>query len=229
LSDFAALKNNVSKELGLDETASGTEDVLLGRRLNEAVRYLLVKTQCYVKTATITLAANDYEYELTDALSDDALVLLQLITSDGKLCERVTVQELYGFREASPAVANAYTYRYALAGANLLLLYPTPSAAGTLTALYVPKPTEMSSGTHDPATATYGNIPVQWHDAIELYAMSKLASFDDDASSQMGAVYKVQLDTRLKEIRGEIRRLGGKMPRAKVGRRYLIPSDPSRT
>lgn len=224
------MKANVSNELGLDQTASGTEDVLLGRRLNEAVREVLLRTHCYVKTGTITLAASDWEYELTDALSDDPLAIHNLLTSDSKPLERVPVDQIHELRRASTTSTATYTYRYAVDGANLLLIYPAPAAAGTLTVYYVPKPTEMSSGAHDPATATYGNIPVQWHDAIELWAMHKLGSYDDDASSQMGGSYLQQFEKRVTEIRLEMKKMGGrKMPRVRVSRRRYVSSDPART
>lgn len=204
--------------------------MLLGRRLNEGVREVLSRTHCYVKSASISISANDFEYELKDALTDDPLAILNVITSDTKPCERISPEELHEYRRASPAMSSAYTFFYAVDGANLLLLYPTPQAASTLTVYYVAKPTEMSSAAHDPSDVTYGNIPVQWHDAIEYWALFRMAGYDDDASSQMGMAYRGLFDNRIREIRRELRNLGGrKLSRARVGRRAITSSDPSRT
>lgn len=231
MSTFSELKDNVSYELGLDETASGDDDVVLGRRLNEAVRRVLADLHLYVITGTITLAANDNEYELTDALSTDPLAVLKIINSDNVPLERVSVEEIHDLRRGTPTIGGSYVYKYALNGANLLMIYPTPNASGTLTAYYVPKPTEMSSAAHDPATTTYGNIPVQFHPLIELWACYRMASADDDASSGMGQTYKQLYDQGVFQARREMRKLGGRKlgpVRRSLGRRS-VPRDPSQT
>lgn len=234
MSTFGELKENVSLELGLSETASEDEDNLVGRRLNQAVRRVLLETHLYVISGSITLTASDNEYELNDALSTDPLAVLDIKNSDGYSLDRVSVEEIHDLRRASGGTSTGTTmYKYALDGANLLLLYPTPgSNPGSLTAYYVPKPTEMSAAGNDPSATTYGGIPSEFHDALEYYALMRMASYDDDASSQMGMKYEQDFEKELVRIRKWVRNRGGrKLGRARVGlgRAKHVPSDPSAT
>lgn len=226
MSTFAQLKTNVNAELGLDSTASGAEDVLLGVRLNEGVREVLLRTHCKVSVATTALTAGTADYELPT----DVLAMHEIKTSALRSLERENPATIHSLRQAAATATAAYTFLYALDGANLLMLYPTPSASDVLTLYYVPKPTEMSAAGNDPSTATYGGIPVQWHDALELWAMHKLGSYDDDASSKIGSDYLVRFEQRVREIRLEIKNMGGRrQPRVRVNRYRPLSSDPSRT
>lgn len=112
---------------------------------------------------------------------------------------RVTPQELLRYRATNSVPASPASY-VAFAGFSQMLVYPTPDSTATLTIYYVPVPTEMSDGTHDPSLSTYGGIPVVFHDAIELYCLHKLADYDDDQSSAQGQRYHDQYDQRIKEI-----------------------------
>ena len=220
----------MSKELGLDETASGNEEVLLTRRLNEAVREFLLRTKLYTVTDTIALVANDNEYDLGAELDPDPLALISIVNSDNYPLQRESVATLLDLRRGTAPTAQAsYLYRYALSGAHNLLLYPTPSETGTLTVRYVPKPTEMSSGSHDPSNATYGNIPVEYHAALEFYALWRMAMYDDDASSNVGESYRLLFEQACARARKHVYARGGRAPRARVGRRAYVSSDPSRT
>jgi hypothetical protein len=86
----------------------------------------------------------------------------------------------------------------------------------------VPAPTVMSSDSHDPSTATYGGVPVDYHDALAYYAEWHLASFDDDASSAQGSRYREWYMDRVKDCRRENALKGGLLPRAVAGRRGLV-------
>jgi hypothetical protein len=228
MSTFAELKSNISKELGLDETASGNDDVLLGRRINQAIRQVLIDLQLYVITASISLTASTNEYQLPAALTADPLAILKLVNSDNVPLERVSVEEIHDLRRGAVATGSN-VYRYAVNGANLLMLYPTPSAAGTLTAYYVPTPTVLT-GTDDPSGATFGGIPVQYHDLIEYWAMWRMARRMKHEPSSFGLTYKQEYDQAVFGARKSIRKLGGrKLGPVRRGRRLSVPSDPSQT
>ena len=219
MSTFAQLKDNVSQELSLEETASGDEDVLLGRRLNEGVREVLIELRCRVAVATVDLTANEQDYELPV----DILAINKIINSDSRPLDHVSVEDIYELRRGTnPEEVN--TRKYAVEGANLLMIYPMPDAADELTLYYVPRPTEMSSASHDPSSNTYGGIPVEYHDLIELWAMYKMASFDDDGSSAMGDSYRQRFELGCVKARKRIRRRAGRtLGPARIGRRSRWP------
>lgn len=231
MATFGELKANVSNELGLDQTAAGTEDVLLGRRLNEAVREYLIRTRAYVVTDTVALVENDNEYDLVTELDPDPLALVAIVaTTEGRPLEKLSVASILELRRGVSPVG-AGVYRYAVNGASTLMVYPSPGASpGTLTVHYVPKPTEMSAAGHDPSTATYGNVPVEHHYLLEFYALWRMAGYDDDSSSQMGEVYRQRFEEGVIRARSQIRGRGGRgLAPARPGRGWWrrVPSHPS--
>lgn len=236
MSTFAVLKSNVSKELGLDETASGDEDVLLGRRLNAAVREFLTDTLCYVTPGSASLTAATYDYDLQTGTSflasgnTNILEIDAIIDSNNIPFERVTVDQIRELRRASGASSNSTQRRYALSGANLLMVWPTPQANETVTLYYVPRPTEMSSAANDPSSPTYGGIPQEFHEALEKWACWYMASYDDDVSSAQGDRYLGQYQLQVNKARKMMRLKGGRrQPRVQLGRRTVVSSDPART
>ena len=234
MSTFSVLKSNVSKELGLDETASGDEDVLLGRRLNQAVREFLIDTRIYVTTTTFTVGSENGTIDLqsgTHMGSDtNILAIDQFVDSNNVPFERVSVSEIDELRRAS-STGSAGQRKYALAGANLLLIWPTPTPGDAYTIRYVPRPTEMSSAANDPSSVTYGGIPAEYHEALEFWAMWRMASYDDDTSSAQGDRYLGQYQLVVNRARKGAKMKGGRRQTPiRVGRRGLfVSSDPSRT
>lgn len=137
-------------------------------------------------------------------------------TSSAYLLERLSVPALLQKRlTGSPSSPVLY---YALAGANMLQFYPTPTTTDTLTAYYIPTPNALSGPTDDPSSATLGGIPVQLHEAIEFYACFKGGSYDDDQSSSQGQRYHDLYDKEIARYHKVLRRKGGQRnARAAVG------------
>jgi hypothetical protein len=225
LATFSILKSRVSKRLGLDETGSGTEDVLVGYELNDAVREVLLDLKINVNSSTMSLTAGQQNYELDAAI----LAINDMSITSGSYVyrlERTTPDEILRMRGASASTSQVRFY--ALNGNDLLMVYPTPAAADVITILYVPRPTEMSSGSHDPSDETYGGIPVEYHNALIEYAAWKMADYDDDQSSQQGVMYQGNYENLLRKYKRRIRGKGGRSQgRAVVGRRPTVPHNPS--
>lgn len=224
MSTLAELQTEVAEEIGSINT---TDDVTkINRELNRGVRRVLRQPPyVYVTSQTVTPGANaDY------TIAASILVIVEAyFTASGSNydIERVSLADIIRLRKATSAAAGPARY-YALVGSNKLAFYPTPGAADTLTVYYVPVPTAMSTSGHDPSDATYGGIPVDYHDLIARYAMARLASFDDDASSAQGSRYWQEFNTGLAEMKRELHRRGGRrLPRARLNTRRVFPSDPS--
>lgn len=111
------------------------------------------------------------------------------------------------------------------------MIYPKPTATGSLTLYYVPSPANaLSNGSDDPSSVSKGNVPVEYHPLIEWYAMYRMASYDDDASSQVGQIYKQLFDQAVFEARKDMTRRGGrKLGRLRMSGKSITPRDPSQT
>lgn len=193
MSTLATLQGNVAGVLGLDfdstSPSSGDGPRLLGWA-NDAVVDMLKRTHCYIKTEAIQLTANVGDYDLqatnTEILAIDDIYL----TSGGAnfRVRRMSSTDLINLRLFQ--VTTAPIQMYALSGANLLQVYPTPAQADSLNIYYVPRPTALANGTDDPSSTTLGGIPSEYHYGLELYMMWKAADFNDDESSSSGETYR---------------------------------------
>jgi hypothetical protein len=223
MSTLAELQTEVAEEIGsIDATADATK---INRFLNRGVRDILRKTRCYVTSQTITPGATA-DYALAATVLDISVLYATASGNEYRL-ERVSPAEIVDMRLNGTASSPARYY--ALAGFNTVMWYPTPAAADTFTMYYTPAPTAMSSGSHDPATSTYGNIPEDYHHLIARYAMRFLGSFDDDTSSAQGSRYWEEYKEGLREMRAELNRKGGnRLPRSRVGSPRRMHRDESK-
>jgi hypothetical protein len=225
LATFAILKSRVSKVLGLDETASGTDDIQLGYELNDAVREFLLDTRVNVNRSETSIAAVEDDSEIGSSVM--ALLEIQISGADGYcLPERVTPAQILEMRRATTVTGTARYF--ALQGNDLMMFYPALAIGDVVTIYYVPRPTEMTSGSHDPATETYGGIPVEYHPALIEYAKWKMADYDDDGSSQQGTVYQANYERLVRKAVKRLRLKGGRgLGRAVVGRPLVRVYDRS--
>lgn len=180
------LRTRVYSRLGLDSTASGNDETETTAYLNEAIVDILLQTNCYVTTTTISLTPGTADYTLSSSI---ITIKEAYITSGGTVyqIENVSPADILAMRRSGTASSPA-TY-YAVDGANQLMVFPTPAAADTITVYHVPRPTSMSSGSHDSSVATYGLIPDEFAPAIVAYTCWKMADREDDRTSQNGQIY----------------------------------------
>jgi len=191
MATLSTLRTEVYSVIGLDSTASGTDETLVTQWLNDAVRDILLRTRCYVACATMTLTAGTANYDLdTTMLTTLEVYITGAADSTDYRLQQVSPAEIVDFRVGGgQSTTGTPVSYYAINGSNLLMVYPTPAAADIVNLFYVPKPTEMSSAAHDPSTATYGGVPTEFHPCISMYALWRSADLDDDASSDQGKDY----------------------------------------
>lgn len=200
---------------------------LIDSSVNEAVVDVLLRTRARVEIATAPLTANEGDYELP---LDESLQIVKVeVTSGGIDYDLVPLdlEQLRGLRRGNPS-ASSPPRRYAVAGSNLLLLYPVPSASDDVLKLHhVPRPAPLSAGSDDPSTATYGGIPTEFHKAIEYYALWQGADVDDDGSSAQGERYRILYEGQNGDG-GELAKIR-RFVRARVGRRPSLKIGPPRS
>lgn len=213
MASLANFRLAVQRELGLDTTAGAADEVEIDRRVNEGVVDFLLRTGCKVTSSTLTLTAGTSDYTIDTGI----LHIVDLyLTSAGDVFtpNRVSHFELLELRRAN-SVASSPSMKYAVMGSNLLLVYPTPDAADVLTMYSVPRPVTLSAGANTPS-----EIPAEFHPAVELYALARLASMRDDQTSAQGQRYTdayEQWVTRAKKAKNLMG--GSRLAPARVGRR----------
>lgn len=220
MATLAQFRTRISAKLGLDNSASG-DQTLIDDWVNEGYEDVLLRTRCKVSSATMDLTAGTADYTLpTDIL---AAIDMDIATStDTFPLVRTDAEDILRRRRASTSTDSPSRF-YAVEGSNLLLVYPTPSAADTITIYYVPRPTALSATSDEPS-----DIPSEFHKAIEFYALAEGADYDDDASSAQGERYRILYEQKLFELRKSMRWKGGRrLAPASVGRRRIPAHDPS--
>ena len=225
--DLADIRNEVSRVIGLDTTAAGADETLVDQWANEGVLDILQETRCYVAAAETTVTAGQGDY----TLDSDILHVVDLhLTSSGVTyrLKQVSPQMLLDMRVTANSQASSPISHFAVSGSNLLMLYPVPSTADTIKLYYVPRPTVMSSGTHDPSTTTYGGIPSEFHRAIVKYVEAEAADYRDDQTSQHGDRYRADYQRWLGKIRKAVNQKGSTDQFGfEVRGRSYPPHDPS--
>ena len=223
MSTLATLESNVAGVLGLDfdSTAptAGDGPRLLGWA-NDAVIDLLRRTHCYIAPATLTMTAGTSDYRLDSSVLAIEDMYLTSASTNYRV-KRVTTTELLDMRMYS--TSTSLVQKYALNGVDMVMVYPAPLQADTLTIYYVPKPTALANPTDDPSTASLGGIPTEYHYGLELYMMWKAGDAFDDEGSSNGESYRrlylgdptappgtEQRDGFVGTMKKDLRRKGGK-------------------
>jgi len=220
---LADLRRVVSGKLGLDNTDGSDEQLLMDGWASEAVLQILLATHCRVTLATVSLIAGVKDYELPTGI----IAINKVINASGEPLERVSPEAIYDLRRAS-ASAPSSVYRYAVDGANLLMVWPTPAAADTLTLYHVPRPTALESGGDDPSQPDFGGIPAEHHKAIEYWMLAEGADYDENRAKDQGDGYRKLFEAECRKIRRALRHRGARtMSPARVGRRGRFPTVPS--
>lgn len=192
MSTLATLQSDVAGVLGLDFDAanpSNGDGPRLKGWANDAVVDILKRTHCFIQSATLTMAVNVGDYRLDSSILAIDDVFMTSGTQSFK-ARRLSTTDL--LNERLFQVVTAPVTHYAISGADLLMVFPTPSQADVMTVYYVPRPTAMSNATDDPSSSTFGGIPSEYHYGIELYMQWKAGDAFDDESSSSGESYRRQ-------------------------------------
>lgn len=198
----------ISSVLSLDNTNGSAEQLLIDRAVNRGVLDVLRKTRCYVADADLTFTAGVWDYQMPTSVLETVTVFVE---TEGEVyyppLQRKTSAEILRMH-GTGAVPSGIPKYFALEGWDLILLAPTPTTDVNLGIYYVPRPQALTGTSDDPSVVLYGGIPDDYHDAIELFALSRLADYDDDQSSGSGERYRQVYQQRYREIRREVKRMG---------------------
>jgi hypothetical protein len=212
-----------SRALGLDDTAGSDELILMQMWASRGVIDVLVRTKCYVELGDMTLTAGQTDYRIdTSILAIENVHITSAIDTSQKssilLTDMQTVDEYLNSNPASSDPTMVAFYE------TLMRVAPTPSGANVIRFYYVPMPTSMGtdgtkgSDTNDPSTATYGGVPVEYHEAILYFMLWKGSEYDDKQAALNPKEYRRGYEGLIADIRKQGRRKSGKqMNKARVG------------
>lgn len=211
--------NRTSRTLGISQAASGAERQLLIDWYNEAVDQFLTETKMVQKTLKLAMTSGQGDYTLDDQII--AMKDLNYVPNgqQGWLMIPVDETEIIERRLLQSAVEQN-PQRYALAGANTIMVWPTPtSSSDYIHGLYVShQTTAMTADSHSPDTAAYGGIPVEWHPVLLWYVFWQAAMLTKDELSGAGQAYEQKWMAGLQRAKyRQSKKLGVRVPRARVG------------
>jgi hypothetical protein len=188
------MRRNIRFALGMREPE---ELPIIDQKINDGVRDVLRRTGCTVLCFDAdTPEANRLEL-------GSAIMRVQHVTRNEQRLERVPYPSLPRYPKAYSQVGN-------------VLIFGTPFAADEKLQLYaVPRPNKLTLPDDALETSTFGGIPPEFQDVVELFAMAELADLISDETSQRGGNYRIMYEGqsgregRLAEIRREVNKMSG--------------------
>lgn len=204
---FGQMSKYVVATLGLQDIDSYDETAMVGMWLNQGVLDLLSRTRCVVRCVQLTTQANVDTYLL------DHKILALVDSGTGPDAGMPNGRRYRAARNEFPVDP-----AFVLIRADVLQIVPTPSEDGQVQVWAVLAPGAMSTDTDDPGSETFGAIPPEFHDALILYALWKLADYGDDGTSQQGERYRAIYEGadgrggRLAQIRMLVNKRGTSIP-----------------
>jgi hypothetical protein len=190
--NLSGYRTRVCRAIGLS-TTDADDLALVDTYVNEGIEQFLTASKVTVRTAALAVTAGTGDYTLdTDILSFESAWYAPSDNSTPVLLEPVSPRQIEQARRVETTAGTAPRH-FALAGADLLMLYPTPASDDDLLhILYVPRPDVMSLTADSPASSAFGSIPAEYHYAIEAYAKWKTGESEEHQPSQFGQVFKAQ-------------------------------------
>ena len=223
MSTLAQFRSSVAGEIGLTNTTAGDQGQI-DSWVNQGVIDVMLRTSCQVRCATLTLTVGTSNYTLPTSIHR-IVSAYQVASSVSYALEEVNLDDILEMRRATTANVSPAQY-YAVAGADLFLIYPTPASADTVTLYYVPRPVVLSASSDTPT-----EIPSEFHPLVEYFAFYRGATYTDDTTSQVGLSYLQRYETLVRQMKRDIGLKGNhRLPRASVtnGRRSLPFHDRSK-
>lgn len=220
LTDF---RLRICAKLGLDNTVGGDQP-LVDSWINEAVSETLTRIRTNVTVSTMALTNGTFDYTLpTQLLAIEEIYVTPATGTEQYMLYRKSPLEILQMRIGGSGGTPPVRF-FALNGASLLMVFPTPNAADTLTVYGVSRPATLTAGSDTPS-----EIPVEWHKTIEYYGCWQAGQYANDGASQNGEAYRKLYEDELTKFKKAARQRGGrKMSPAVVGRgRMRVIGTPS--
>lgn len=215
--NFGELRDAVLDTTGL---AAPEEEARVELLLNNELRSLCLQHRLLQASFTKVLTPNLGTYSLTTALGLTDFAAMRTLSyvaagvTQGRFLDQVSAAEIDMYNVVQAVPNNVAVY--AIAGLDLLMLYPTPTDAGTLSGRYVQRPATMAADSDTPAT-----LPEEFHDVLWLGAARKAARLSEKARASL-VVWEPVYQAGLRDMRVWLASQAGAIP-ARATARSRMP------
>ena len=194
--------------------------------VNMAYEDIVLKTNCKVQTTTISLSSSTSDYTIPSSFLN---ILEVYTTTSGQAysMQRSTAEDIIRRRiGVSPGFNSSPARYYATQGNDLLMVWPTPSAADSLSVYYVARPTALSVSSDVPS-----DIPAEFHQLIEYKACAEAADYAEFVVLRYRMVPTIDptrwfalYEKGLKDLRTSVSKAGGRrLAPVRINRRLTVP------
>ena len=222
---LAQFRTRIAAKTALSNTTAADQG-MIDDLVNMAYEDVVRRTSCKVGTTTISLSASTGDYTIPTSY----LHIMEVYTTtsgQSYSMQRTTAEDIIRRRiGVSTGFSSSPARYYATQGIDLLLVWPTPSAADSLSVYYVARPTALSASADLPSA-----IPAEFHQLIEYKACAEAADYAEMVISR-GRMTPTVDPTRwlllyekgLKELRVSVSRAGGRrLAPVRINRRLTVP------
>lgn len=191
---FKQMIDRVRLTLGMSETISNDESVLIKAWINEGVVDVISRTRPYTRVINLTVQPNTEAHDMAGSI----IALVDIESPDHGFLRRFSRQDI---RDAQIGGTPGFAYEEPLFWYSPIVSQPT-----VIKAYGVFRPTDMTDDTHDPANPTYGGLAEEFHPAVLDYALWKAGEYVQHQDSGAGEKWRIAYEGQLGEG-GDIARI----------------------
>lgn len=176
---FKQMIDRVRLTLGMSETISNDESVLIKAWINEGVVDVIARTRPYTRVINLTVQPNTEAHDMANSI----ISLVDIEAPDYGFLRRYSRQDI---RDAQNSGTPGFAYEE-----PLFWYSPIVSEATVIKAYGVFRPTDMTADDHDPANPTYGGLAEEFHPAVLNYALWKAGEYVQHGGSGEGEKWRL--------------------------------------
>jgi hypothetical protein len=179
---FGELKDRVKLTLGMNETVSNDESILIKAWLNEGVIDIISRTRPYSRVINLTVQANTPVHDMAGTI----IALVDVELPGYGFLRRYTRQDIV---DAQNSAVPGFAYEEPLFWFSPVVTEPT-----VIKAYGVFRPSDMVQNADDPANPTFGGLAEEFHPVILNYALWKAGEYVQHEGSGQGEKWRVQYE-----------------------------------
>jgi hypothetical protein len=179
---FKQMQDRVKFTLGAEEVIGNDEVALIKQFLNDGIVNILTRTRPYTRQITLNLTGGVAIHDMSSAI----LSLVDVEVPGYGFLQRYTREDI---TKAQSSGGYGYAYEE-----PLLWISPISSQDSTITAYGIFRPTALSGDTDDPSASDKGGLNPEFHEAIIVYALWKMAEYVQHEGSGQGEKWRQQYE-----------------------------------